>query len=183
MIYDFDIRSIVRRFVPVWFRRPVNLQFAYALVSYCEVLQVRFLAWRGGTILPQFHYNGMLHSMEWMLNDFFDSVERRIYITVADQVPVMYHLDQSDAPVVRHQEEGSLSGYYHLDESTVVEPYRYEFLVNVPVALSGVRPRSLFATLDLWRWAGRRPAIRYFDESDNTVSVAYYGAELPFNHP
>lgn len=182
MTYDFDIPTIIRRFVPVWFRRPRNLQYVYALASWCERMHQQFLTWREQEVLSHWRYNGLVHSLEWLMNDAWDTIQRRIYITVADQVPVVYHATEGDPVVANYLTEGVLSGYYHLDESAISEPYRYEFLVNIPVALGGIPTTILFQQLDIFRFAGRRPAIRFFDPDDNTVSMVYYDAtEPPFN--
>lgn len=179
MMYDFDIRLIIRRFVPVWFRRPRNLAFAYALASWCQSMHQRFVAWREDDILAGYKYNGLLHSLERMLNDRYDATSRRIYITVTPQVPVAFHVTEGDPAVVSYVGEGSLTGYYHLDEEQVTELYRHEFLVNIPVALGSINPRQLFDRLDIYRYAGRRPAIRFFDADDATVSIVYYNAISP----
>lgn len=178
MRYDFDIPTIIRRFVPVWFRKPTNLAWAYALARRCEWIHTHFLVFRARDIEPLFQYNGLLHSLEWMVNDVFDPVQRRIYITVSPQVPVMYHHDQGDAAVVQFSDEGTLTGYYHLDEGEVHAPYRHEFVVNVPMALASLNTSWMFELLDRWRWAGRRPAIRFFDPLYAPQWV-YYNASSP----
>lgn len=184
MIYDLDIPAIIRRYVPVWFRKSRNLAFAAAAASWCRSMQQRFISWRETEIMAEYRYNGLLHSLEWMMNDRFDAVPRRIYITVTPQVPVAYHINESEPSVVSYVGEGQMSGYYHLDETDVTELYRHEFVVHVPVALASIAPKRMFDRLDIYRFAGRRPAIRYFDTSDNTVSMVYYNALSPaFNQP
>lgn len=182
MTYDLDIPLIIRRFAPTWFRKPRNLAWAYALSSWCVSIQQRFIAWRMA-VLAGYQYNGLTHSLEWLCNDVYDPVDRRIYITVTPQVPVYHHLSEGDPHVVTHTQEGELNGYYHLDETAVAEVYRHEFVVHIPVSLAAINTQDLFDRLDLYRFAGRRPAIRFFDTSDNTVAMVYYNALSPlFNH-
>lgn len=183
MIYDFNIPSIIRRYAPEWFRMPRNLQFVVVLATWLERLHTEFLVWREGTIIAEYRYNGLIHSLEWALNDRFDSGPRRIYITVIDQVPAYYHLTLGQAPYVPHATEGALTGYAHMDVDEVVTPYLYEFLVHVPAELS-FNPTVMFDLLDLYRYAGRRPAIRRFGPSDDTVeTIIYYDIEPAANEP
>ena len=90
----------------------------------------------------------------------------------------MWHLGDSEPGVIAYSTEGVLSGYYHLAEGAVPAPYLYEFLVHVPAEISFV-PQTMFDMLDLYRFAGRRPAIRRFDGDDNTVSIIYYTGLQP----
>lgn len=183
MIYDFDIAKLIRRYVPVALRHPINLQWAYVLCSWLARIHSEFLAWRQDTIIAEYRYNGLIHSLEWMLNDRFDTLDRRIYITVVDQIPVYYHQDQADPTAAVLMDEGQMSGYYHLDQGAAVANYDYEFLVHVPVSLS-FDDELMFQLLDLYRYAGRRPAIRLFDALDQTVDIILYpGLELPANAP
>lgn len=181
MTYAFDIDELIRRFVPVWFRSLRNLSYTSAMASWCASIHQRFLGWREAVILPGYQYNGLLHSMEWMLNDAYDAVDRRIRITVYDQSPVMCHATEGDAVFVAHSDEGDVSGYSHLDEDAITEVYRYEFIVHVPVEIAAIPPRQMFERLDVYRFAGRRPAIRYHDAADATVGWSFYSAEPPFN--
>lgn len=184
MTYDLNIPELIRRFVPVWFRKTRNLQWAYAMASWCESMHQRFVLWRETVILPEYKYNGLVHSLEWMMNDMYDAVDRRIYITVTPQVPVYYHLTEGDPSVVSHVQEGDLNGYYHLDETDTAEVYRHEFVVNIPVELAALNTQEVFDRLDIYRYAGRRPAIRFFDPSETTVQMVYYNALSPlFNQP
>ena len=184
MIYDLNVPELIRRFVPVWFRKQRNLEWAYAAASWCVSIHQRFVLWRETEILPGYKYNGLVHSLEWRPNDTYDAGDRRIYITVTPQVPVLYHLNEGDPSVVAHLQEGDLNGYYHLDEADTTEVYRHEFLVHIPVELAALDTQELFDRLDLYRYAGRRPAIRFFDTSDATVQMVYYNAlSTLFNQP
>lgn len=178
MIYNLDIPLLVARYAPNWFRHPRNIAFGVVLLAGVRSIHQVFMAWRQSTILDQYRFNGLIHSLEWVLNDRFDALQRRIYITVVDQVPVMYHLGDGEPSATGYQTEGTLTGYYHLATGAVVEPYLYEFLVNVPAAISFNR-QQMFDVLDLYRFAGRRPAIRRFGDDDVTVEVIYYPGLAP----
>lgn len=183
MLYDFDLVKIIRRYSPTWFRWPVNQAWALALLSWLGRIQQAFLAWRINTIIEEYRFNGLIHSMERLLNERFDSVLQRIYITVVDQYPVLYHADDGQLAMTAMAEAGQLTGYYHLPDGAVAQPYLYEFLVHVPAEIT-FTPKVMFDLLDLYRYAGRRPAIRRFypDDSDAEL-ILYTGLFLPANEP
>lgn len=174
MLYNFDIPKLVKRYAPGWFRKPRNLQFTQALLSWPARIHTEFLLWRQQEIIDQYRFNGLVHSLEWALNDRFDPIDRRIFITVIEQVPFVWHLDDGEPSGYSMVDEADSTGYYYLDESSPVAMYRYEFLVNVPTAVSFV-PKHMFDLLDLYRYAGRRPAIRlWWPTPDVEVDIIYY---------
>jgi hypothetical protein len=123
-----------------------------------------------------YRYNGLVHSLEWACNDRFDPVQRRIYITVPEQLPVLYYQDAAEPPVAYLDDPGGYAAYYCLDEDELntASQYTYEFLVNVPVSIA-FQNAQMFTLLDLYRYAGRRPAIRRFDVDENTISIVLHG--------
>ena len=178
MIYDFNLPSLIRRFSPRWFRHAPNLQFAHVLLSGLSRIHALFLQWRTDEILDQYRFNGLVHSLEWVLNDRYDQPQRRIYITVEPQLPVYYHLGPQEPAIVHHLVEGFDSGYYHLTPGQSVTNYYYEFIVHVPGDITFNVP-SMFDLLDLYRYAGRRPALRIFAVDDSTIELIYYPGISP----
>lgn len=172
MIYDLHISRIAARYVPTWFRWPRNIALVAALCAWVSRIHDEFLAWREAVIIGQYRYTGLIHSLEAALNDRFSAVERRITITVVDQVPMQYHWGDGGASPVGYATEGTLTGYYHLTEGVVAQPYDYEFLVHVPAEIS-FSPPAMFRLLDLYRFAGLRPAIRRYS-GDVTVETILY---------
>lgn len=174
MVFDLDLRKLLRRYSPTWFRWPANQSFAYALSRWVAYLHTQLLGARQ-EVAYQYRVNGLTHSMAERMNDIFDPVLRRITITVPSQLPVLYCLDDAEAPVAYLGDDGELSGYYCLEDAelNVAVQYAYEFLVEVPASLS-FSSDSMFTELDLYRFAGRRPAIRRFDDLNNTVAMIYY---------
>lgn len=182
MFYTVDISMLVTRYVPVWFRRERNVQFAVVLASWLERIQDDFLVWREGVVLAQYRYNGLLHSLERLLNDRYDPVERRIYIDVVDQVPGYWFLEDGQPAIASLLEDGALSGYAYLDDGEMPELYTHEFTVHVPAALA-FNPDQVFSLLDTYRYAGRRPAIRVFDADDSTLATILYHTTPVANQP
>lgn len=183
MLYTFDLGKIIRRYSPVWFRWPVNMSLSLVLLSWLSRIHQDFLAWRTDTIIAEYRFNGLIHSLERLLNERFDALSQRIYITVVDQYPVLYHAEDGQLATTAMAEAGQLTGYYHLPDGAVAQPYLYEFLVHVPADIT-FTPTVMFDLLDIYRFAGRRPAIRRFypDDSDAEV-ILYTGLFFPANEP
>lgn len=177
MLYTLDITAIAKRVVPGWFRREPNLAFIRVLTRGLAVLQDDFASFRD-VVRDQYRYNGLVHSLERMLNDHFDAIERRIYITVENQVPGYYHVEDGGPAFVHHLPLGTLSGYYHLNLSSFPTNYLYEFLVHVPASLT-FQPVALFNLLDLYRFAGRRPAIVRENNDGDTVQLILHPMHNP----
>lgn len=182
MIYTFNIPLLIRRFVPLWFRHAPNLAFAYVLCSWMARIHLDFLAWRTNAILAEYRYNGLIHSLERMLNDRFDPVDRRIYITVVNQLPVYYHVGDGAPAVVSYLSEGMLSGYYHLDDGAIPSVYTHEFTVHVDTTIT-FSADEMFRLLDLYRYAGRRPAIQTYNSGGDVDLTIYPDNAVILNYP
>lgn len=183
MLYDYDLVKIIRRFSPIWFRWPVNIAWARVLLSWLGRIHNDFLLWRTNTIIEEYRFNGLIHSLERLLNERYDSTLNRIYITVVDQYPVLYHAADGTPATTSMAVEGQLMGYYHLPDGAVPQLYVYEFLVHVPADLTFV-PKVMFDLLDIYRYAGRRPAIRRYLPDDTEVEIILYtGLFAPANQP
>jgi hypothetical protein len=140
-------------------------------------------AWRTDTIIAEYRFNGLIHSLERALNERFDATLQRIYITVVDQYPMLFHAADGELATTAMAVEGELTGYYHLPDGVVTAPYLYEFLVHVPADIT-FAPQEMFDLLDLYRYAGRRPAIRRFSPPDVEVEIILYpGLAFVANEP
>lgn len=172
-IYDWNMRKLIRRYLPVKLRWPENVAWGFALNKYLVQIMALFQGVKQ-SIAAEYAFNGLVHSLERLLNNTYDTTLRRIYISVPDQLPVLYFQDPEEPPVVYLQDEGVETGYFFLDveEINAAGQYRYEFLVNIPATLS-IDPDGVFAILETYRYAGRRPAVRFFDASNNTVNISY----------
>lgn len=156
MLYTFNIRALVRRYFPPKLRHEENIAWGYALLKPLEFIHNLFLTHRD-TVNATYNYNGLKHSLEALLNDTYDPVLRRIYITVSPQVPVLHCLDEAEPARAWCQAEEELAGFWCTDEGEGAL-YLHEFSINVPVALP-VNYDELFALVDIYRYAGRRPNI------------------------
>lgn len=182
MFYDLNIPLLIFRYSPGWFRQVPNLPFAYALASWLERIQADFLTWREGAIIAEYRYNGLLHSLERLLNDRYDPIDRRIYIDVVEQTPGYWFLEDGQPAIVSFLEAGELTGYTFLEDGAIPEVYTHEFTVSVP-AVVPFNPSQMFDLLDIYRYAGRRPGIRVFDVDDSTLATFLYQSAPTANEP
>lgn len=159
MLYLYDIRKILRRYSPTWFRWPENQSFAYALCRRLVTLDVWFGRLRAD-VVNEWGYNGLLHGLEWALNDHFDPVQRRIWIESPQQRPYLFYRSVEGMPTVRFRSAGDPSAYSIMSAQQLAAalPYRYEFTINVP-SLLGITAKAVFEYADLYRFAGRRPCV------------------------
>lgn len=157
MLYDFDIAAIAQRNVPRWFRHAKNAAFIRVIARGLAWIHTEFLAWRQDTIIDQYRFNGLVHSLEWVLNDRFDAVARRIKLQINDEVP-FYYLQDNDGQMVFALEDGMLANYYCLEETMGTVAPVAEFFILVPTDIA-LNTDELFDLVDLYRFAGRRPRI------------------------
>lgn len=171
MLYDFDIRKLVRRYFPTWFRWEENVSFGYALCSYLGIIHDKLMDERQAA-LDQYKFNGLKHSLEWLLNDAYDPLNRRIYITVDEQQPVMYCQNEDEAAIDHCSNEEELSPHWCLNENEGIN-YLHEFVINIPSNIT-FNAVTIFEMVDLYRYAGRRPAIRTYGTFNVTINYVLY---------
>ncbi len=160
MFYTWHSDRLIRRFVPGWFRRwSVNMALARVAVGGVRRVQQQ-LAPLQEELRAEYRYNGLKHSLAKLLNDRLDAVQRRIYITIPDQTPSLYCQDIEEPSSAWYDDLEELSAYHQqdIDEGGI---YDHEFVVHIPAAIS-FQPAVVFALLDLYRYAGRRPKITTF---------------------
>lgn len=174
MLYDFDLRKILRRYSPTWFRWPVNQSLAYALSARLATLSAHFGAVRED-VAREWQYNGLLHSLEWVLNDRFDPVQRRIWLVHPDHPDYTFFGSEEEAPTDFFEDEADPLAHYFFDEADLANAvvFPYEFDINVPEVL-GVLPVAVFAVVDTYRFAGRRPRVIIRGPFNAIYGIHYY---------
>jgi hypothetical protein len=162
MLYDFDLRKILRRSAPTWFRWPTNQSLAFALCRWLLRIEEQEFAPLRAAVQAEYGYNGLIHSLEIALNDRFDAVLRRITVMDSPQVAYLFYRDAADLPVERIGEASEPSLYSIMDAQQLsgALAYRSEFTIRVPDTI-GVSAKAIFDYVDLYRLAGRRPQITW----------------------
>lgn len=180
-MYNISYRKFIKRNLPGRLRRTKLMDWVYALTKQLRVIDDKFALHRE-EVRGQYEYNGLIHSMEWNLNDKFDPVLRRIYITVVDKIPVLFLRDDGEQPEAYLQDDGQIADYFvwdpeDINETTLVD---YEFRVMVHAAIwSGQSvlemSNSMLEMLSVHRFGGLRPRIfRYgAGEVEEEVETTY----------
>ncbi|MBD3748500.1 MAG: hypothetical protein IE931_03295 [Sphingobacteriales bacterium] len=80
MVFNIDFEKLVLWLIPTFLRKPIIYAYVKALVNPAAQLHQEFLNnWESN--LYKLSHNSQVFSIESVLNDKFDPVERRIYIT------------------------------------------------------------------------------------------------------
>lgn len=172
MLYTFDLRRILRRYAPDWFRWPENLSLLFAYCRWLLRIEDSSFAPLRAEVSEEYGYGGLLHGLEWVLNDRFDPVLRRIEITHHPKLPLLHYRDAGEAPVAFFGDAGAPSPYYFLDAATLNtwQPFPFEFSVKLPDDAGG-GPQAVFDLLDVYRFAGLRPRIVMWGWSYGTYTI------------
>ncbi len=98
-VYDINYDIVTRQATPVRLRKPRRLAWLRVLASGVKYVYVLFMAYRTDT-LYKLRHNSQVCYMEAVLNDAFDSVERRIYIDEGpEEDPIWLYLEEEEKDV------------------------------------------------------------------------------------
>lgn len=182
--YSFNLPEILKRNTIVALRLPKFLAWVKNLTHPVNDINEQF-AYLRKEIAEEYKFNGLKHSLEWLMNDTYDPINRGIYIDVHDQPAIYFASEAFQLPpinsvysyelnaVYSHE----LNGYYALtaEEFNDVANNQYEFTVMVPINVPINVPEA-YSLLDKYRFAGLRPRIVHFD-GDEIIEFDYN----PFN--
>ncbi|MBL8002403.1 MAG: hypothetical protein JNL05_10615 [Flavobacteriales bacterium] len=174
MLFDLDIPKIIERSLLVHLRKSRVMAFTRALCAPVKTVHDEMMVLRADTI-AQYQYNGLKHSLEALLNDHYDPVDRRIYITVPGRYEQLWYQEDGEQPLAYYEEDDAVSGFIWMSETEIISAqwYAYEFMINVPSLISFL-PEAMFDLVDIYRYAGKRPAIRTFDGLNFTIDIYLY---------
>lgn len=174
MLFDFDIPKIIERSLLVHLRRTRFMAFIRACCAPVQTVHTELMIVRAD-IIAQYQYNGLKHSLEAMLNDNYDPVDRRIYITVPGQYEQLWYQETGEQALAFFEETDAVSGFIWMTvpQLVSVQWYAYEFMINIPVLIP-IIPAQVFSLVDTYRYAGKRPAIRTFGAFNTTFDIYLY---------
>lgn len=134
-IYRIDWNKLVKENVLIALRRSVILHFLLSAISEVRLLHDVFLETSADWLYRQRHTSQVVH-IEKVLNDHFDSVERRIYINNVTFESYKYlYPDGEDPHYLQEESADPDRPMYLLDENAgVLSP---DATVYIP---SGMRP-------------------------------------------
>jgi len=158
-MYNVDWPAFVRRNTPSALRLPVFLAVVRVLVTPLKGIQNLFEQLRLA-IAEEYRWNGLVHSLEKLLNERYDPINQAIYILTNTKLPIWYWKDEAETPDWYWKDEGDTLDFFWLDEAVfnAESATKYEFTIYVPPALSFV-PSEMLELVDIYRFAGFRPRI------------------------
>ncbi|MDR2472135.1 MAG: hypothetical protein LBD53_01045 [Tannerella sp.] len=157
-IYDINYRGLVTLLLPTFLRGGLVTALLRAAVQPVVYLKSRFDLYRRDTDY-RLHHNGQTCRLRKVLNDYFDPLERRIYISEAEinrESTVIYMREverwkivpqRPGALILNRRGFGGISGY--------------DFVVNVPAEYAGQRDR-INAITNIYKLVSKRYLINYF---------------------
>src|SRR5688572_26071210 len=166
-IYRYDLSKLVRRLTPPRWRTPFNLHWYECLLSGINYSQDAFNSYKNQALI-EVHYDGTTLMLEKMLNDKFDSVQRRILITHGNEDNVfLYNESEGEVPtyLFNESESGVTSGYsetyiYSEGENSTGLPDGVHFRVIAPASLSSEELR-MKKEIDKLKQAGRQYDVQF----------------------
>jgi hypothetical protein len=156
--YDIDFAELQRQNMPVEHRNPKHTAWLKSLCAPGVWLYGLFLEARDA-FLYEIGHNGQVCRLRKMLNDKFDSTERRIYIADSEPVsPVYLFRDAELKPVYIYTEGEDSPVYLRRDEELNAGG---SFIVFVPEDLvyDEIRMRN---RIDNFKLAGKGYTIQTF---------------------
>ncbi len=152
-MFDIDFNNVVvwlthRRVLTVF-----NVAWLKALVSPIVDLYNEFKSYRED-ILYKLSHNSQVCYIEAVLNDAFDVVERRIYISDAGgEVVTLINRDTDGNSLIINDDA---NGGIIIHNDSAYFGGSYDFIVNIPYQFTDAEIYRLKALVDYYKLAGKR---------------------------
>ena len=163
-LYAWLLAELVRNLLPAYLRQLKRMAWLESLLAPADDIQQDFVRW-GQTTLYALDFTGQVISLERRLNDEFDPVLRRIYLS--DDAYIQESFLFRDATTNSSEETEFLfyDGTHSSGEAFWLYQDGYagevDFYVNVPASLAYDAPR-LTALVHQYKMAGKRFALQTF---------------------
>jgi len=114
-------------------------------------------------IRSKYKFNGLKHSLEWMLNDAYDPILRRIYIVPIAKMPTLFFKMASEQPDAYWRTAAEIPDYWFLPAEQFNQQIAtdYEFTIYVH-ASTPFNVAELLAMVQQYRMYGLRPRVVRF---------------------
>ncbi|MDI3319118.1 hypothetical protein [Pinibacter soli] len=158
-IYNLDIKKLAIILTPVILRKRRFIAWLAALVTPIDYVYKLFVRFRGD-MLYRLQITGQVCYVEKMLNDRYDTIQRRIYIRQAKEYPPLFLYQKIEGkPVILYTkaEQRDKTFLYTKAESgkdTV------DFIVYVP-AIINFNEKELLALVNTYKLAGKTYKVSY----------------------
>lgn len=157
-IYDINYRTLVTLLLPTFLRGGLVTMFLRAVTQPVVYLKSRFDIYRRDTDY-RLHHNGQTCRLRKVLNDYFDPLERRIYVSEAGinrDVLIIYMREAERWKLVPQRPGGII-----LNRRGFGGVSGYDFVVNVPAEYIEQQDR-ISAITDIYKLVSKRYLINYF---------------------
>lgn len=161
MWFKIDWNILALDNLPVTLRKPSTAALAQILLKPLGSLYYKWYNWRQGNIYKLEH-TGQVCSLEGSLNDMFDSIERRIYITDGQFYDTFYVYTEAEEQSRFIYTESEPETTYLRTESETADT-GLDFIVIVPESIYRTQLDALHAHVKFYKAGGRRYNI-FIDE-------------------
>lgn len=129
--YNVIFSKLVVWLLPVGMRKAIHVAFLRSLVEPMQQIHGYFLLFREEQ-LYELAINGQVINLERVLNDTFDPMDRRIYITDGEYFePPIFYEEYKDLPVVFNAEANSVNPIFW-NETNIENRVSVNFYVWIP---------------------------------------------------
>jgi hypothetical protein len=161
MWYKIDWNILALDNTPTMLRKPAFAAFAQILLKPLNSLYYKWCHWRIDNIYKLEH-TGQVCSLRGSLNDKFDPIERRIYITDGNRYETTYIYTEAEAQDVFVNTENEDPTIWLRTEAETADT-GLDFIVWVPELLFNTQIYGLKAHIEFYKAGGKRYNI-FIDE-------------------
>lgn len=155
-IFEIDYNRLIGQNVPADWQQPKFILWLRGLISPAKILHDQFTRYRRANLYTLAH-NGQVCYLRKVLNDSFDPIERRIYITDGSKYQPEYIYSSAE-------QQPRYLGTIYLREADDYADTGVDFRVIVPVGfdLTAVI-HQMKAQIDFYRLASKRYKIEFHE--------------------
>lgn len=162
MWFDINIRLFGWQMLPTKWRTLKDVAFINVLLKPIEQLYYTWYNWRIDNIYKLEH-TGQVCSLRGSLNESFDVISRRIYISSALEEQTTYvHTEAEEQELFTNTEaeNGEDTMYVYTEAETA--DTGLDFIVYVPIEIVNLHIHALKAHIEFYKAGGKRYAIIAF---------------------
>lgn len=156
-VYRIDYDKLVVQLLPILLRKATQAVWLRTLITPWVSLHTSFMGKRAQWRYQLLH-TPQVFSLENVLNDSFDSSERRIYIVDGDYIDAIRFYEPSDSRAVHFYETTPEVRFY---EPSAFDVLDVDFVVHIPLTLSAAEELRFRALLDFYKLPDKTYTLKY----------------------
>lgn len=148
-------------FLPWFLQRRKTEKYVQSLLNPLQVFNNEFVVYVKDTVYLT-SFTGQVIYLEHILNDLYDSIDRSIFISDGNQLPLppyIYNKIEARPRFVYNKAEASLNKTYL--HNKLEYALTYDFIVNTPVVISAL-DLQVSGIVRRYKIAGKRFTIDHF---------------------